>query len=150
MPVSIRFLLSGDELCAAREHFGMDNVKIVIKSQDGSIMKGVSPDFQAEKKYFYLELVEGGTKKIDIETLKAVFFVKDFEGNKEHKKIYKDFLPWGGQKIKVEFTDGEIITGYTSSFSTGKYGFFITPADSRGNNEQIFVPNTAVKAKVFV
>ena len=128
----------------------MNDVKLVIKFQDGSIMKGESADFLADKKYFYLKLVEIGTKKIDIETLKAVFFVKDFEGNKAHNKIYKDFLPWGGQKVKVEFTDGEIITGYTSSFSTGKYGFFITPADSGGNNEQIFAMNAAVKEKAFV
>jgi hypothetical protein len=124
--------------------------KIVVKFGDGSIMKGESTDFLPDKKYFYLKLMEGGTKKIDIETLKAVFFVKDFEGNKDHKKIYKDFMPWGGQKVKVEFTDGEVITGYTSSFSTGKYGFFITPADSGGNNEQIFVLNEAVKEKAFV
>jgi hypothetical protein len=128
----------------------MNEVKLVIKFQDGSIMKGESTDFLGDKKYFYLNLVEVGTMKIDIETLKAVFFVKDFEGNKDRKKEYKDFLPWGGQKIKVEFTDGEIITGYTASFSTGKYGFFITPADSRGNNEKIFVLNTAVKEKSFI
>jgi hypothetical protein len=128
----------------------MNVEKIVIKFQDGSIMKGESTDFLPNKKYFYLKLVEIGTKKIDIETLKAVFFVKDFEGNKDHKKIYKDFMPWGGQKMKVEFIDGEIISGYTSSFSTGKYGFFITPADSKGNNEKIFVLNSAVKEKTFV
>ena len=76
--------------------------------------------------------------------------MKDFEGNKDHKKMYKDFLPWGGQKIRVEFTDGEVITGYTPSYTTGKFGFFVTPADTRGNNEQIFVLNHAVKEKVFV
>jgi len=128
----------------------MNIQKIVVKFQDGSLMKGESTDFLPEKKYFYLKRLEGGTKKIDVETLKAVFFVKDFVGNKDHKKIYKDVLPWGGQKIRVEFNDGEIITGYTSSFSTGKYGFFITPADTSGNNEKIFALNTAVKEKAFV
>jgi hypothetical protein len=128
----------------------MDGKKIVIKLLDGSLMKGEPIDFVPDKKFFYLKLVKGGTKKIDLETLKAVFFVKDFEGNKEHKKVYKDSLPWGGQKIKVIFTDGEAIIGYTSSFSTGEYGFFITPADSAGNNEQIFALNHAVKEKVFI
>lgn len=69
----------------------MEVKKIVIKFLDGSLMKGESTDFQPEKQCFYLKLVDDGTKKIDIETLKAVFFVKDFEGNKEHKKLYKDF-----------------------------------------------------------
>jgi hypothetical protein len=128
----------------------MEVLKIVIKLQDGSILKGESTDFMAEKKYFYLKRAEGGTKKIDIETLKAVFFVKDFEGNKDHKKTYKDFMPWGGKKIRVEFNDGEIITGYTASFSTGKYGFFMTPADAGGNNEKIFVLNTAIKEKAYI
>ena len=128
----------------------MNVLKIVIKFLDGSVMKGESTDFLPDKKYFYLKLIEGGTKKIDIELLKAIFFVKDFEGNKDHKKQYKDLLPWGGKKIRVEFIDGEIIIGYTASFSTGKYGFFITPADSAGNNEKIFALNAAVKEKAFV
>jgi hypothetical protein len=123
--------------------------KIVIKFHDGSVMKGEATDFQPENKYFYLRLLEGGTKRIDIEALKAIFFVKDFGGNKDHKKVYNDVMPWGGQKITVHFTDGEKITGYMSSFSTGRYGFFMTPADSGGNNEQIFVLNSAVKEKSF-
>jgi hypothetical protein len=128
----------------------MNVLKVVIKLLDGSIMKGESTDFLPDKKYFYLKLIEGGTKKIDIETLKAIFFVKDFEGNKDHKKQYKDTLPWGGKKIRVEFTDGEIITGYTSSFSTGRYGFDVIPADTAGNNEKIFVLNSAVKEKAYI
>jgi len=128
----------------------MDEKKIVIKFLDGSLLKGESTDFRPEKQYFYLKLVGGGTKKVDLMSLKAVFFVRDFQGNKDHKKVYKDFLPWGGQKIRIEFTDGEVITGYTSSFTTGKFGFFVTPADTAGNNEQIFILNQAVKEKVFI
>jgi hypothetical protein len=134
----------------SQEERDMEDKKIVIKFKDGSIMKGQTTDFRPERQFFYLELVERGTKKIDIEDLKAIFFVKDFTGKKEHKKIYKDVMPWGGQKVKVEFIDGEMITGYTASFSTGIYGFFITPADSKGNNEEIFVIKSATKSIAFL
>jgi len=58
----------------------MNIQKIVVKFQDGSLMKGESTDFLPEKKYFYLKRLEGGTKKIDVETLKAVFFCQGFCG----------------------------------------------------------------------
>jgi hypothetical protein len=48
-----------------------------------------------------------------LEDLKAVFFVKDFKGNKDHKKTYRDEVAGGGRKIKVTFQDGEEIVGYT-------------------------------------
>ena len=60
---------------------------------------------------------------------KATFFVKSFVGNKEYKYTYKDSVPWGGNKVKVEFIDGEVMIGYTPYYSYDQKGFFLTPAD---------------------
>ena len=41
--------------------------------------------------------------------------------------------------MKVTFSDGEEIIGYASSYSPDRSGFFLVPADLKGNNERIFV-----------
>jgi len=53
-----------------------------------------------------LEEMNGDIVEISIEDLKAVFFVKDLEGNKNHKNNYSDEIAAGRRKIKVVFFDG--------------------------------------------
>ena len=64
--------------------------KIVVKYKDGKIVKGWSTDFGPNKEIFHLHpLEEYGKDVLEIETssLKAVFFVKDYKGNKDYKKV---------------------------------------------------------------
>ena len=64
--------------------------KIVVKFKDGKIIKGWSTDFGPNKEIFHLHpLEEYGKDILEIETssLKAVFFVKDYKGNKDYKKV---------------------------------------------------------------
>jgi hypothetical protein len=77
--------------------------------------------------------------------LKAIFFVKNYDGAKDHKKAYNDKVPGGGRKIQVKFLDGETIVGYTTGYSPDRPGFYIVPADLQGNNERIFVVKTATE-----
>ena len=37
------------------------------------------------------------------------------------------------------FKDGELLCGYTMSFTADRDGFFILPADVRGNNIRVYV-----------
>ena len=65
--------------------------------------------------------------------LKAVFFVKDFAGNPEYKH-FEEFdasTPAIGRRIKVLFSDGELLVGTTQGYQLGRAGFFVTPADPR-------------------
>ncbi len=128
----------------------MESGKIVARFKDGSVLKGTVRDFLPDEQILNVKQVNGGIEKIDIRKLKAIFFVKDLKGDKSRNRQYKDVLLWGGQKVKVEFVDGEVIIGYSSNFSTGEYGFFITPADSKGNNEQIFIIKSATKSIAFL
>ncbi len=77
--------------------------------------------------------------------MKAAFFVKDFQGNKERREAYKDVIAGGGRKVKVQFNDGEVIIGYTLNYSPDRNGIFLTPADLESNNERIFVVLSATK-----
>lgn len=128
----------------------MQSNKVIVRYKDGRVMKGNTSDFFPNKISFHLNHLDGKIEVVDIENLKAVFFVKDFEGNKDYKKKYEDTIHGAGRKILVDFSDGESITGYALGYSPDRHGFFITPADLNSNNERIFVLKSATKSIKFL
>ena len=82
--------------------------------------------------------------------MKAAFFVKRFDGDRSYNYTYKDFIPWGGNKVKVDFVDGETMIGYTPYHPSAHKGFFVTPADLHGNNERVFVMSSATSNVTFL
>ena len=123
----------------------MKKNKIVVRYKDGNIIKGQTADFSPNKALFHIETINGEVKEVNMENLKAVFFVKDFEGNKQYKENYNKHIAGGGRKIKVQYQDDEEITGYTLGYSPERQGFFMIPADTGGNNERIFIVKSATK-----
>jgi len=124
--------------------------QVVVKFKDNTVAKGKTNDFFPNKAQFHLEEINGEISEINIEDLKAVFFVKDFEGNKDHQDNYNDQIPAGGRKLKVLFVDGETVVGYTVAYSPDRSGFYMTPADLQGNNERIFVVKSATQKVEFI
>jgi hypothetical protein len=119
--------------------------KVVVRFKDGVIMKGQTSDFFPNKKEFHLEVQPGEIVSINTNELKAVFFVKDLEGDKNRKDMYGDIIAGGGKKIEVQFADGEVIVGFSQGYSPDRIGFFFIPADKKGNNDRIFVVTSATK-----
>lgn len=117
--------------------------KIVVHEKSGSVLKGTTADFLPKRPLFHL--VVGGLhgeeiKKIFINDLKAVFFVKDFSGNKDYKEAKgSNGLPGSGKKIRAVFKDGEAISGYTHVFNMDQPGFFLIPLDPKSNNERVYI-----------
>ena len=128
----------------------METNKVVVHFKDGTIKKGNTTDFLPNKKSFHLNTLDGSVDEIDVENIKALFFVKDHEGNKGRKREYKDTIAGGGKKVEVSFNDGETIIGYVLGYSPDRQGFILTPADLSGNNERIFVVKTAIKNVTFL
>ncbi len=128
----------------------MKTNKMVVRFKDKSLIKGRAGNFSPAKTFFHLELISGEVVKVDIEKLKAAFFVKSFEGNKNYKYTYKDDIPWGGKKVKVEFIDGEVMIGYTPHYLFDHHGFFVIPADLQGNNNRVFVVTSATEKVTFL
>lgn len=129
--------------------------KVVARYKDGRITKGRTNDFSVNKGKFHIEPdseVKAGIKgiEIDVNELKAVFFVKDLKGDRRRRDIYDDIIAGGGRRVKVRFFDDEEIIGYTHSYDPTRLGFFIVPADIKGNNQRIFVVNSAVKKVEFI
>ncbi len=124
--------------------------KIVAHFKNHEVVKGISNNFFPNKIFFNLEAPTGESSRIDIDNLKAVFFTKDFSGDKDHMYDYTDEIPGAGRKMKVEFFDGEVIIGFSLGYSADRQGFFLTPADTKGNNERVFVVNSSTKKAEFV
>ena len=130
--------------------------KIVVHYQDGRINKGVTSDFFPNKDVFHLLPVNAPPESkpilVSLQELKAVFFVKTFEGNPE----YKDKKEWEadktvvGRKIRVVFKDGEVLVGTTHGYQPGRPGFFIHIADPQSNNERCFVISSATQEVSFI
>ena len=64
----------------------MEKSKVVARFKDGTLKKGHTEDFFPNKKDFHLELLNGETVNIETEQLKALFFVRDFAGDKKHQR----------------------------------------------------------------
>ena len=127
--------------------------KMVVKYKDGKIVKGWSTDFGPNKEIFHLHLLEESGKdtlEIEISSLKAVFFVKDYKGNKYYEKIRTfEGSPKGTpteRKIVIIFKDGENFYGTTHSYNSERKGFYVYPIDPKDNNDRVFVINPAVNS----
>ncbi|MBA3061403.1 MAG: hypothetical protein FP833_00340 [Atribacteria sp.] len=128
--------------------------KVVVKYKDGKIIKGWVEDFRSDRESFILypliEYSEEERLEIKFSSLKAVFFIKDFAGNKDYKKV-RTFdvdtkVTPSQRKIVVLFKDGENLYGTSHSYGPNRKGFFVYPIDPKDNNERIFVLHSAVES----
>lgn len=128
--------------------------KTVLKYQNGEIVKGWIEEFKPERESFILfpliEYSEEERMEIKFSSLKAVFFVKDFMGDKNYKKVrtfYVDLKITPSQrKLIVNFLDGEHLYGTSHSYGRYKIGFFVYPIDPKDNSDRIFVVHKAIES----
>jgi hypothetical protein len=130
--------------------------KIVVRYQDGKILKGQTSDFLPAKPIFHISLTDAPpgspSQEVQVSGLKAIFFVKDYNGNHEYDEA-KEFIenkPAGGRKIEVVFKDGETLIGTTQGYDAKRPGFFLIPADSGSNNERSFIITSATQKVSFI
>jgi len=125
--------------------------KIVVRYQDGRVLKGYTVDFMPVKELFHLVPVDAPpgslNQKISVRECKALFFVKDFAGNPRYKdkQEFDQGKAAAGRKIKVLFKDKELMVGTTQGYQPGRPGFFVYPADPQSNIERCFVISDATQ-----
>ncbi len=123
--------------------------RIVVRYLDGRLLKGFSQDFHASRQHFHLSpSIDGVVHRpvlVPMSRLKAVFFVRDFDGRPERQKRQTFDEPLPGRRIEITFLDDEVIVGATLGYRPDGTGFFITPADSTGNNLRVFVIPGAIR-----
>jgi len=128
----------------------MEPSKVVVRMKDRTVVKGQTNDFFPNKLQFHVTTIEGNIEEVETEELKAIYFVKDYDGDKTHEYSYSDTITGGGRKVRVSFADGEEMVGYTQGYSPNRSGFFITSADLGGNNERVFVVVSATTEVQFI
>lgn len=125
-----------------------DGRRVVAHYRGGRMLKGTTHDFAPGKPE--CRVYENGDERsravaVSMADLKALFFVKSYQGNKQHveKKTFKPG-PAQGRKVSVTFHDGETMMGYTVGYDAKKQGFFLVPVDPDSNNARVYVVNAAV------
>ncbi len=132
---------------------------IVARFVNGRILKGHTKNFTNHLDTLVLTDAETREEhRVPIEELKAIFFVKSFEGRSKHRE--KKSFGIGkktGRRVYIKFKDGESLVGFLEgdvpwekgfhlSKQDGKAkGFFLIPVDSDCNNTMVFVVGKAIK-----
>ena len=125
-----------------------------MKYQNGDIIKGWVEEFKPERESFILfpliEYSEEERIEIKFSPLKAVFFVKDFIGNKDYKKV-RTFnvdlkITPSQRKLIINFLDGEHLYGTSHTYGRYGIGFFVYPIDPKDNSGRIFVVRKAIES----
>lgn len=128
--------------------------KVVARFSDGRIIKGTTSDFVPEADRFHVdvETVPEGSRAVEVEIrdLKALFFVKDLQGDPQHgeKKEFDPSYPQVGTRIRVVFDDGKVLVGTRDGYHP--QGFFLVPVDARSNIERCWVALGAVQETAFL
>ena len=115
---------------------------MVVRYADGRVLKGYA-DFDPEQAGFRLvPLGDPDAEGVEVlvKDLKAVFFVRSFDGDPGHgesKDLYQA-RPVDTRKVSVRFRDGEELVGHTRQLDRYRSGLFFTPLDPRSNNLRVF------------
>ncbi len=135
-----------------------DKEKIVARFNDKRLLKGYVKKFTGDSAIVIIEEADTGKEHaVPIDDLKAIFYIKTFEGSKKYKekKVYGPGKKLG-RKVFVKFRDGEKLVGFLEadvppdkvlSFlkSDGsKKGFFLVPVDRECNNTRVFAAWNAI------
>ena len=88
------------------------------------------------------------TEEIPAEGVKAIFFVKSFEGKSHEDLRFHDHLPapeclW----VRATFYDGEVIEGLVANDAAHVLhsAFYMSPIDPEGNNWLIYILKNKLK-----
>jgi hypothetical protein len=119
--------------------------KVVIRFLDRRIVEGETHNFRPNGEIFHVTEAHDEKKIIEIpmSQLKAIFFVRTLERNKDRRSpedfSMESFNNVTGRKLKITFSDGEVMYGIIHGYTPHMGGFFIFPADKESNNERAFV-----------
>lgn len=133
--------------------------KVVLHLVGGRIFKGTLTFFDPASPTVRLRLSQGSDlMEISTAETKAIFYVKNFGGNRQYNEKKKfGIVKTRGKRVMVRFKDGEILVGYADGYFSEKKGgslaifsdpqkkgFFLYPADPQSNNTKVFVVTSSL------
>jgi tetratricopeptide (TPR) repeat protein len=118
--------------------------RLVVRYVDGRILKGTSYTIDLHTHGFHLTPHDGRLDTdeniaVRFAELKAVFFVRDFEGKFDAKDVQQEWVPEGSE-VTVFFPDNEVIEGFSLvRFDDESPRFHMIPKDRASNNISLIV-----------
>ena len=128
--------------------------QVVVKFLDGSLLKGFGSIISPGENVIELQDLQNNIHFVDLSRIKAVFYVKSFEGiphdKPREKRETRSFA--SGEKVRLKFMDGEEIIGLVTNTQTlrNASGFYITPTEELCNNYRVYVNRVAVEGVYIV
>lgn len=126
--------------------------RLIVHTKKGELAFGFCLALNPEHESFKLELVTpegtpvGQSQAFFFKDLKAVFYVKSYDGEYDRTRVWNEQAP-DGAGIVLEFLDGEIMKGHTyQAYHNEAPRFHFIPEDSEGNNISVLVERSALRA----
>lgn len=123
--------------------------QVVARFKDGRVLKGSSLDVDPKKPFFHLRDGSGEVEQVQLADLKALFFVRSFEGDPSRDDATeldpKDPRSRGSTLVRLRFGDGEEIVGLTNHYPPNRPYFFVLPVDPKSNNIRMLINRDALE-----
>ena len=123
--------------------------KVIVRKMGRDSLSGyVAPaHFVVEGR---LELLNpsGKVVLIDLAEIKSVDFVRDFsETASPGRKTFTSRPRTEGLWVRLRFTDNDVLEGMMPNdlIKVASEGYLITPPDTRGNTQRVFVPKSSLQ-----
>lgn len=123
--------------------------KVIVRKIGRDSLSGyVSPaNFVVDGK---LELLNTSGKLVQIalEEIKSVDFVRDFaDASGPARKTFTTRPRTEGLWVRLKFTDNDVLEGMMPNDlnQVAPEGYLVTPPDTRGNTQRVFVPRSALE-----
>lgn len=128
--------------------------RLVVRYKDGRTEYGVCFALNPRDTGFHLDKVDangattGEAVQVRYSDLKAVFYVKSFDGKFDKGLRFREWTP-DGKELVVEFKDGEVIRGFSlQQYDPEDQRFYLIPKDPATNNISVLIEKSAL-AHVF-
>lgn len=132
--------------------------KVIIRRFNDEIHWGYLPQ-EIVLLHGYVELIDPSARvtPVLLSEIKWIAYVRDFNLNDSHlperldRKRFVARPRTEGLWVRMRFTDGDVLEGLVQvnrgllDVLAESAGVFVTPPDTRGNTQRLFVPRTAVE-----
>jgi hypothetical protein len=139
-----------------------DDLKVVAHAKDGRLFKGFLHNGVKDlpsatgvprpanlPEQLMIRAIDGKSYSVSLAELKAVFFVKSFDGSKQYTetKFFNAHPVLEGIWARLHFNDNETIEGviYNSLHFLTNEGFFLKPPDPQSNNQMMYVLKSSLR-----
>jgi hypothetical protein len=122
---------------------------VVVRKLDKGLIKGfIDPNGYLASDVEVLDR-EGRLVHVPMSEIKAVFFVRSFEGNPDRaeRKVFRSRPRLAGLWVRITFKDSEVLEALLPNnlLEIDPLGYLVTSPDVYSNNIRYFVPRTALK-----